>query len=117
MEHQRLNSGSDAQERFRGWRAVLSGGPSPNRSRLRLEGEYRLEPGSNARKLERRIAEDIDPEWFTVHIGDAEYDDDPAPAANDQWIPLAREFYASRDVEYVMLRDKDGVYRLRVQRN
>jgi hypothetical protein len=112
MEHQRFNGSSEAPERFRGWRATLSGGATPYRSRLRVEGEYRLEPGSGGRKLERRIAEDIDPAQFTVHIGDA----DPDPEHGDEWIPLVHEFNASRDVEYVVLKDGEGAYRLRVQR-
>ncbi|SRR6266542_3634957 len=111
MEHQKFNAGSEAQERFRGWSATLSDGPTPYRSRLRIEGEYRLDPGGSGRKLERRIAEDIDPVWFTVHIGEADSD----PESTDEWIPLAREFFASRDVEYVMLRDDEGTHRVRIQ--
>jgi hypothetical protein len=112
MEHQRFTTSSEAPERFRGWTATLSGGPTPYRSRLKVEGEYRPEPGTGGRKLERRIAEDIDPEWFTVHIGEA----DPDPEGGDGWIPLAHEFFASRDVEYVVLRDGVGTYHLRVER-
>jgi hypothetical protein len=110
MQHQQIDMDSKASERFRGWRATESAGASPHRRRLRVEGEYRLEPGSGGRKLERRIAEDIDPSLFTVHIGHAD------GAGGDGWISLEGEFNAGRDVDYVVLKDEAGSFQVRVQR-
>jgi hypothetical protein len=111
MEYQQISLDSEAEERFRRWRATESAGASPHRCRLRVEGEYRLKPGSGARKLERRVAEDIDPNLFTIHIGDAD------GAGGDGWVALEREFNASWDVDYVVLKDEVGSFRVRVERS
>jgi hypothetical protein len=110
MEHQQINMDSNAPERFRGWRATESAGASPQRCRIRVEGEYRIEPGSGGRKLERRVAEDIEPNLFTVHIGQAD------GAGGEGWISLEHEFNASHDVDYVVLRDEAGSFQVRVER-